>query len=201
MYSYLVKLGIGSPIGIGIHEEETSFLKAPEKWLAIDTATTAFGQAISGTPLQVISALSTIANKGERMQPMLVKKIFNNEESIDIAPVSLGKVFTEATANSVARMMEYAVMTRNDMRKYKNVYSIAGKTGTAQVAKSDASGYYEDRVNVTFVGFSPAIEARFILLVKVENPKKGGLANLTVLPLWIKMFDAIKDDLGVPRIN
>jgi cell division protein FtsI (penicillin-binding protein 3)/stage V sporulation protein D (sporulation-specific penicillin-binding protein) len=201
MHSYLLKLGIGTQIGIGIDEEETSFLKAPEKWLAIDTATTAYGQAISATPLQVLSALSTIANKGERMQPMLVKKIFNNEDEIIINPTSLGKVFTSKTADSVAKMMEYAIMTRNDMNKYSGVYSIAGKTGTAQVAKSDASGYYDDKVNVTFVGFSPAIDARFIMLVKVENPRSGGLANLTVLPLWIKLFDAIKDDLGVPRIK
>lgn len=201
MYGYLNKLGIGTSTGIGIHEEETSFIKAPEKWLKIDTATTSFGQAISATPLQFISAMSTIANHGERMQPLLVKKIYNNEEEITIKPVSTGRVFTQKTADSVAKMMEYAVFTRRDMAKYKGVYSIAGKTGTAQIAKTDSSGYYEDRVNVTFVGFAPAIDARFIMLVKIENPKKGGLANLTVLPLWMKMFDTIKDDLGVPRIK
>ncbi len=201
MYKYLIRLGLGASTSIGIHEEETSFIKSPDKWLTIDTATTSFGQAISGTPLQVISAMSTLANHGERMQPMLVKKIYNNEEEIIINPTSAGRIFTQKTSDSVAKMMEYAVFTRRDMAKYKGVYSIAGKTGTAQVAKTDASGYYEDRVNVTFIGFSPAIDARFIMLVKIENPRKGDLANLTVLPLWMKIFDNIKDDLGVPRIK
>lgn len=201
MYDYLLKLGIGTSSSIGIHEEETSFLKTPDKWLKIDIATTSYGQAISATPLQVASALSALANHGERMQPMLVKKIYNNEEEINIKPSSAGQVFTPETADKVAKMMEYATFTRKDMAKYKGVYSIAGKTGTAQVARTDTSGYYEDRVNVTFVGFSPAIDARFIMLVKIENPRKGNLANLTVLPLWMKIFDTIKDDLGVPRIK
>ncbi len=201
MYDYLLKLGIGASSSIGIHEEETSFLKTPDKWLKIDIATTSYGQAISATPLQVASALSALANHGERMQPMLVKKIYNNEEEIIIKPSSAGQIFTPETADKVAKMMEYATFTRKDMAKYKGVYSIAGKTGTAQVARADTSGYYEDRVNVTFVGFSPAIDARFIMLVKIENPRKGDLANLTVLPLWMKIFDTIKDDLGVPRIK
>ncbi|MCC7304391.1 penicillin-binding protein 2 [bacterium] len=201
MYTYLVKLGLGATTGIGIHEEETSFLKPPDKWLKIDTATTSFGQAISATPLQVVSAMSALANRGERMKPQLVSRIYNNEEDIRIQPVSEGQIFTEKTAHSVAKMMEYATFTRRDMAKYKGVYSIAGKTGTAQVAKSDASGYYDDRVNVTYIGFAPAIDARFIMLVKIENPRKGNLANLTVLPLWMRIFDTIKDDLGVPRIK
>lgn len=201
MYDYLSKLGIGRSSSIGIHEEETSFLKSPEKWLKIDVATTSFGQAISATPLQVVSAMSALANEGVRMQPMLIKKIYNNEDEITFTPISSGQVFSKDTANKVAKMMEYATFTRRDMAKYKNVYSIAGKTGTAQVAKSDASGYYDDRVNVTYIGFSPAIDARFIMLVKLENPREGTLANLSVLPLWMKIFDTIKDDLGVPRIK
>jgi cell division protein FtsI/penicillin-binding protein 2 len=154
------------------------------------------------TPLQMAAMYTAFANKtGNIMQPMLVKKIYNNEEEIIIKPSSAGQIFTPETADKVAKMMEYATFTRKDMAKYKGVYSIAGKTGTAQVARADTSGYYEDRVNVTFVGFSPAIDARFIMLVKIENPRKGNLANLTVLPLWMKIFDTIKDDLGVPRIK
>ncbi len=201
MHGYLIRLGIGSPTGIGIHEEETSFLKAANKWLNIDTATTSYGQAISATPLQLLSALSTLANHGVRMQPKLVEKIYNNEDEIVIPPTSAGQVFPPEIADKVAGMMREAAMSRPEFRKYRNIYSIAGKTGTAQVAKSDASGYYDDRTNVTFVGFAPAEDARFIMLVKVANPKNATLANLTVMPLWLKIFDTIKDDLGVPRIN
>lgn len=201
MYAYLRELGLGVSTGIGIHEEETSFIKAPDRWLSIDVATTSYGQAISATPLQFASAMSTLANGGVRMQPMLVKKIYNNEDEITITPTSVGRVFSEKTATMVAKMMEEATFTRADMARYKGVYSIAGKTGTAQVARSDTAGYYDDRVNVTYVGFAPAIDARFVMVVKIENPKEGTLANLTVLPLWMKIFDTIKDDLGVPRIN
>lgn len=201
MHDYLVKLGIGAQTSIGIAEEETSLLRPADRWLNIDTATVSFGQTVSATPLQVISALSSLANHGERMQPMLVKRIYNNEDSIDINPTSAGRVFTPEVTEKTVAMMQYAIMSQRDMAKYRGVYDIAGKTGTAQVAKKDASGYDENIVNVTFVGFAPATDARFIMLVKIENPKKGGLANLTVLPLWIRLFDTIKDDLGVPRIK
>lgn len=201
MYEYLTKSGIGRPIGIGLQEEETSFLKAANEWVDTDTATIAFGQTFSATPLQVVSSMSLLANNGERMQPYLVKKIYNNEEEININPVSNGQIVRPEIAQSVSGMLEYAIMQQRDMARFRGRYSIAGKTGTAQIARKDGPGYYDDRVNVTFVGYSPAQNARFIMLVKVENPRKGELANLTVLPLWGKIFDQIKDDLGVPQVN
>jgi len=201
MYSYLKKFGFGVPVGVGLQEEELSFLKEPEEWVDTDTATIAFGQTISATPLQVISALSTLSNDGVRMQPYLVQKIYNNEEEISIEPKSAGQVISQDVARKVSGMMEYAIMQQRDMARFRGKYSIAGKTGTAQIPRKDGPGYYDDRTNVTFVGFSPSVDARVIMLVKVENPKNGSLANLTVLPLWGKIFDAIKDDLGVPRIN
>ncbi len=201
MYDYLKKFGFGIPVGLGLQEEELSFLKEPGEWVDTDTATIAFGQTISATPLQLISALSALANDGERMQPYLVQKIYNNEEEINIKPKSNGQVISKDTARKVSAMMEYAIMSQRDMARFRGKYSIAGKTGTAQIPRKDGPGYYDDRTNVTFVGFSPSVNARVIMLVKIENPKNGSLANLTVLPLWSKIFDSIKDDLGVPRIN
>lgn len=201
MYDYLKKFGYSQQVGLGLQEEETTFLKDPSEWVDTDTATISFGQTISATPLQVLSAFSALANDGERMQPQLVKKIYNNEEEINIAPVSAGQIVKPEVARKVGDMLEYAIMTQKDFAKYKGKYSIAGKTGTAQIPKKDGPGYYEDRVNVSIIGFSPSHNARVVMIVKVEHPRKGDLANLTVLPLWGKIFDSIKDDLGVPRIN
>jgi cell division protein FtsI/penicillin-binding protein 2 len=201
LHDYLIKSGIGRPIGIGLHEEETSFLKDSSEWVETDTATISFGQTFSATPLQVISSFSLLANNGERMQPYLVKKIYNNEEEININPVSNGQIVRPEVAQSVSGMLEYAIMSQREMARFRGKYTVAGKTGTAQIARKDGPGYYDDRVNVTFVGYSPSQNARFIMLIKIENPRKGDLANLTVLPLWGKIFDEIKDDLGVPQVN
>lgn len=201
MYDYLIKFGYGTAVGIGLQEEEGSVIKDPKEWVETDTATISFGQTVSATPLQVISAFSVLANDGERMQPFLVKKIYNNEEEISVAPKSHGQIVRPEIARKVAGMLEYAIMSQKEMNRFKGRYAIAGKTGTAQIAKKDGPGYYEDRVNVTFIGFSPTYNTRVIMLVKLENPRKSGLANLTVLPLWGKIFDGIKDDLGVPQVN
>jgi stage V sporulation protein D (sporulation-specific penicillin-binding protein) len=201
MYDYLIKFGYGTAVGIGLQEEEGSVIKDPKEWVETDTATISFGQTVSATPLQVISAFSVIANEGERMQPLLVKKIYNNEEEISVSAKSHGQVVRPEVARKVAGMLEYAIMSQKEMNRFKGRYAIAGKTGTAQIAKKDGPGYYEDRVNVTFIGFSPTYNTRVIMLVKLENPRKSGLANLTVLPLWGKIFDGIKDDLGVPQVN
>jgi len=198
MSEYLKKLGIGQVVGIGLEDEEVAFLKSPEKWIETDTATISFGQTVSASSLQVLSALSTIANNGKRMQPYLVDRIYNNEEVIKIEPQEVGQIFTEETSKEVASMMEYAIMSQPYLAKYRGSYKIAGKTGTAQVAKP-TGGYYEDRVIVTFVGFSPTKDAKMIMLVRVENPRRSTIASASALPVWLNIFDAIKDDLGINR--
>ena len=197
MYEYLRKLGFGSLTGVGLQDEETSFLKPYQKWLKTDTATIAFGQTISATPLQVVSAMSTIANKGVRMQPYLVRRIYNSEVDYKIEPVVAEKVFDAKIADSVLSMMEYAAMSK-PMSEYKGKYRIAGKTGTAQMP-DPKGGYYKDRVNVTYIGIVPADDPQIIMLVKLENPRKYKLASQVAVPTWKKIFNAVKDDLGIKR--
>lgn len=199
MYKYLVGFGYSQQLGIGLQEEETSYLRSTTEWVDTDRATIAYGQTISATPLQIASAVSVIANDGLRMQPYLVRSIYNNEGRIDIGPVEVGQIIKPEIAKKVSGMMEYATMGRPEFAKYRYQYRISGKTGTAQIAKKDGPGYYDDKVNVTFVGFAPSENARFVMVVKIEEPRKFELANQTVLPLWSEIFDAIKDDIGVPR--
>ncbi len=196
--SYLHRLGIGRMLGVGLQDEETAFLKPYKEWNKVDVAVSSFGQMVSATPLQVISAISTLANHGKRMQPFLVKEIYNSEERSVFEPVVADQVFSREVADKVVSMMEYATMSHPIWWRYKKRYSIAGKTGTAQIPKKNGVGYEEDKVNATFVAFAPAKDPVFIMLVKLEEPKKYKLASLTAVPTWQAIFDEIKDDLGVP---
>ncbi|MDD3661882.1 MAG: penicillin-binding protein 2 [Candidatus Dojkabacteria bacterium] len=199
MYEYLRKFGIGDFIGIGLQDEATSYLPPLEKWTSVDLATASFGQAISATPLQIISAISTIANDGVRMRPYIVDKIYDDTEVIDIEPEPIGRVISEETAHDVQEMMQEVVRDGDPKWWFDQIpnYSIAGKTGTAQIPYEDRYGYYDDRTNVTFVGFSPVHDAQMIMIVRLEEPKTNTLSAYTVVPVWIEIFKAVSLDLGI----
>jgi cell division protein FtsI/penicillin-binding protein 2 len=199
MYDYLRKFGIGDFIGIGLQDEATSYLPPLEKWTVVDLATASFGQAISATPLQIVSAVSTIANDGVRMRPYIVSEIYDDDERIIIDPEPMGRVISVENARDVQDMMEQVVLDGEAKYWFQKVsdYGIAGKTGTAEIPYEDRIGYYEDRTNVTFVGFSPVHDAKMIMIVRLEEPGSNTLSAYTVVPVWIDIYEKIALDLGI----
>ena len=194
-YSYLLRLGLGSLTNVGILEEQTGFLKPYQKWNKVDLAVTGFGQMVTATPLQILSAHSTLANDGVRMQPLLIKRIFNTQDSIDFSPVPLDRIFSEDVARYVRKIMYEATMKVGYLGVLGKKYGIAGKTGTAQIPKKNGPGYEENEVNSTFIGFAPYDNPQMIMLVMLIKPKKKSLAAFSVVPLWKNIFNDIKDDL------
>jgi cell division protein FtsI/penicillin-binding protein 2 len=203
-YEYLKAFGIGDFIGIGLEDEATSYLKSLDQWTDLDVATASFGQSISATPLQILSAISAIANEGNRMRPYIVKKVFDDEESIDIESEIASSPISQETADQVAEMMRTVVTDGDPQWWFRELsdYSIAGKTGTAQIPKEDSAGYYDDRTNTTFVGFAPQKNAEMIMIVRLEEPKSHTLSAYTVVPVWVDMFKAVSVELGIaPDLN
>ncbi len=201
-YPKLGEFGIGRFVGIGLQDEATGYLKPFEEWTKLDLATTAFGQSVAATPLQVISAISTIANEGIRMRPYLISEVKEAEEVIDIKPQVIATPISAKTAKIVSKNMENVVRKGEPRSVFNSLlpdYSIAGKTGTAQIPKKDGPGYYDDRVNATFVGFSPVQEAKMVMLVRIEEPKTSAFAVTTAVPVWIEIYKAIADDLEIAK--
>ena len=199
MYTYLQKLGIGTVFNIGLQDEETSFIKPLNKWNKVDLAVSAFGQMISATPLQIISAHSALANNGVRMQPYIIKEIYDSEEKIQFKPYAAAYVFSSQTVKTITKAMADATMSRALFKKYKGKVNIAGKTGTSQIPNPEGTGYLEDAVNTTFVGFAPAEDAKVIMLVKFEQPQTHRTGSTTAAPTWVEIFDAIAPYLGIIR--
>lgn len=201
-YPKLNEFGYGSFIGLGLQDETTSYVRPYDYWTKVDLATIAFGQGISATPVQIIGALNTIANDGKRMKPYIVSKIEDEKEVIEFEPTVMSEPISKETADKVTEMMEDVVRkgeTKNWFNKYLPDYDIAGKTGTAQIAKLHESGYYQDRMNTTFVGFAPADDPKAIILVKMEEPQSSTYAVLTAAPTWVEIFQEIADDLGISK--
>ena len=201
-YSALQDYGIGEFIGIGLQEEGTSHLKPREYWTKLDVITTSYGQLISATPLQLISAFSTFANDGVRMRPYIISEISDEKETIKISPKVLSRTTSEETANIVRDALAHSV--QDDSlgfygRELKR-YHVAAKTGTAQIA-SQEGGYHERYTNDTVVGFAPANDPKMIMLVKLQEPKDAPFASLTTVPVWRDIFLSIADDMEIKIQN
>lgn len=203
-YSKLKEFGIGEFIGIGLQEETTSYLKPFSQWTRLDIITASYGQGISATPLQVISAISSLANHGIRMRPYIISEISDEKEKIQFKPQILSQPISKEIADKVAEMMSHVIEDGGIHEREKALlteYYVAGKTGTAQVAKKDGPGYEEKKTITTFVGFAPADDAKMIMLVRLEEPKTSPYASPTVVPLWTDIFLGIVNDLEITKRN
>ena len=180
---YMVDFGLGSETGIDLPNEASgniANLKSPRD---IEYATASFGQGIAMTPITTVRALSALANGGNLVSPHIVKKInYKMGLSSDISYEGENKrVIKKETSNEITRMLVKVVDTslQNGTLKIQN-YSVAAKTGTAQIAKIDGRGYYEDRNLHSFFGYFPAYNPRFLIFLLTLEPKGAPYASNTL---------------------
>lgn len=187
---YLHAYGIGEPTGIDLQEESSPNLRADRDWKDIDLATASFGQGIAVTPIQMVRAVAAIANGGSLMEPHMVKEIIDaSGKKVEIQPKKIRQVVSTATASTLTEMMILAV-DRGEAKWAKPAgYRIAGKTGTAQIP---VAGHYDPtKTNASFIGFAPADNPRFVMLVTLAEPQSSPWGSETAAPL----FFAIAKDL------
>lgn len=186
-YNYLVNFGFDEPTVIGLPDEVSGNLVNLEKNARdINFATASFGQGISVTPIELISAISAIANDGILMRPFLTN---------DVSPQVVRRVISKETAGQVTEMMVSAV--RSAQVAHIPNYKIAGKTGTAQVPDFVNGGYTNQVIN-TYVGFGPATDPRFIILIRLDKPEGAPLAGLTVVPAFRELAHFILNYYNIP---
>ncbi len=199
LYNYLSEFGIGKMSNITLQEDGTSYLKDYQKWNELDLATASFGQAISATPLQIISGVSAVANGGKRMQPYIVSKIEDDERVIDFEPKVIAEPVSKETADIVTEMLVGVIKGGGFQWYVKDVenYLLAGKTGSGQVPYEDRPGYDSTKVNTTFVAFDARPERKFIMLVRLQEPAVGDFASDTAVPVWVEIFKDLSVYLGI----
>lgn len=204
MYDYFAGFGLGYESKPGMEGEANNVfpLKAKGTWNELDLATAAFGQGIiSVTPVQLITAINTVANGGKRVQPHIVSSFVDVDQSKPFETKVLAEPISEETAYQTSELLKNALADQawgwrlDDVQKY---YTIAGKTGTAQVAKKTTVGYYSSRVISSFVGWVPAHEPEVIILVRLEEPQKSKSSYSTAVPMWNDVAREVVPILGVP---
>jgi cell division protein FtsI/penicillin-binding protein 2 len=181
LYDYLTKFGIGKKTGIDLQGEANPQMRPKGTWNVVDLATASFGQGIAVTGIQMIRAVSAIANGGYLVVPHVVKSIRGEgwEEKIKIEDPQ--KIIGNTAAAETTQMMVQAV-ERGEAKWAKiSGYKVAGKTGTAQIP---VAGHYDPtNTNHSFIGFAPADKPRFIMLVTLQSPQNSPWAAETAAPL------------------
>jgi cell division protein FtsI/penicillin-binding protein 2 len=169
----LERFGFGHITGIELEDELPGEVRPWREWSRSLLATTAFGQGLSATPLQMITAFSAIANGGKLMKPTIVDSVIHADGTVEkTEPKIMDQVITKEAADTVTSMLVSAV-DRGFAKKAKVPnYWIAGKTGTSQIA--GPGGRYETGTGSTvasFMGYAPAHNPKFIMLIKFDRPK------------------------------
>jgi cell division protein FtsI (penicillin-binding protein 3) len=194
---YLHAFGFGEKTGIDLQEEALAPLR--KDWREIDLATSSFGQGIVTTGIQMLSVAQTIANKGVMMKPMLVKEVKQDGQSIIIEPRSVKNVLSQKTAEQVTTMMEASAQHGDAKWAIPKGYRIAGKTGTAQIAL--AGHYDEEKTIASFIGFAPADDPQFVMLVKLREPQSSQWGSETAAPLWFSIAKDLFIRMKIPPRN
>ncbi|MEK9186169.1 MAG: penicillin-binding protein 2 [Patescibacteria group bacterium] len=188
-YNYLLQFGFQDKTEINLPGEVSGRLtNLKTSFREINFATAAFGQGVSVTPIRLISAISAIANQGILMKPLIT-----DEETSQ----RIREVIKPDTAKQVTDMMVSAVQKAGVAQIPQ--YKIAGKTGTAQIPDLKNGGYLEAYIH-SFVGFAPASDPKFTILIKVDRPQ-APLAGATVVPAFKELAEFILNYYNIPPDN
>lgn len=179
---YFKEFGLGSKTGVELEGEDTGIVRDYNNWTDIDTATAAFGQGISATPLQVLNAFNVFANGGFLLQPKIIDHIVDQGNYIEMPTRQIRRVLSKQTADTMVSLLESAADSGEAKYFVLKNYQVAGKTGTAQIP---FEGKYDpERTNATFVGFLSK-SRKFSMIVKLEEPRSSIYAAETSAPLWM----------------
>ena len=186
-YEYLKKFGFKDQTQIDLPGEVTGSLSPLENDVRpINFATASFGQGISTSHIRLLMAISAIANGGDVMRPYV---------NVENKSQKMSRAISKDAARQTVDMMVSAV-DKATIAKISG-YTVAGKTGTAQVPKANGGGYTDEVIN-TYVGFAPAYDPEFIILVRLDKPYGAPLAGLTVVPTFRDLAQYVINYYNIP---
>ncbi|NLL43711.1 MAG: PASTA domain-containing protein [Firmicutes bacterium] len=199
-HPYIQEFGFGSRSGVDFPGEISGMVATPRiTGQALQWANTGFGQGIAATPLQLLNALSAIANGGKLMKPYFVREIRDAQGRLveKFEPEIIGNPVGFETATEVSQLLRSVVVNGNGNRAEVAGYYVAGKTGTAEVPQGGAYG--EDRI-ASFVGFAPVDDPALAILVVLYKPRTDSpYGGVLAAPVFKEIMEESLEYLGVKR--
>ena len=186
----LRRFGFGEKTGVRLPAESGGDLHNLNDFrIGIQFYTAAYGQGITVTPLQMVSAYAALANGGILMRPQIVESIGHADGEVEvIQPEEIRRVISKETSEAIGHMLRSVVVNGHGKRADVPGYEVVGKTGTAQVAKTDGGGYEEGKTIGSFAGYAPRENPRFVVLIKVDNPKDVQWAESSAAPAFSQLM-------------
>lgn len=198
--SYFTALKLGTESGIDLPNEAHGLINNLKETRMLEHATASFGQGIALTPIATVRALSALANGGTLVTPHLVKRIeYENGDTKDVIYPEGDRVFSVETSEDITRMLVTVVDTALKGGRAKNeYYTVAAKTGTAQIPNPQEGGYYDDRYLHSFFGYFPAYDPQFLIFLYTVEPKGVQYASETLTDPFIELVQFLINYYALP---
>jgi cell division protein FtsI (penicillin-binding protein 3) len=199
-YDTIQAFGIGQPTGIELPGENRGLLRPVESWSASSIGSLAMGQEVSVTPIQIISAISAIANGGTLYRPRIVREIRDEPPDAPMTPSAETQQATDArTAATMRELMEDVMLEGTGKHSQLDGYTSGGKSGTAQKIDPATGRYSATQYNASFVGFAPVNNPVVTILVVLDSPVGQHMGAEVSAPVFKRVAEQVLTYLDVPH--
>lgn len=197
-YGYLSRFGFGHPTGLDMSGEAAGRVKVPgdADWYPVDLGTNSFGQGLTATPLQIMTAASAVANQGHMVTPHSLYAMLRDGNQFNVPPQYAGSPIRAETAATLNEMLA-ASLENESSEALVPGYRVAGKTGTAQIPTP--SGFYDfSQTNASFIGWGPVDDPQFMIYVWLERPTTSIWGSHTAAPVFSEVAQKTVILLDIP---
>jgi cell division protein FtsI/penicillin-binding protein 2 len=201
LYEYIRNYGFGQSTGLPLQAEVNGIVHPVKNWKKVSIAQIPMGQGIAVTRLQMVMAMSALANKGSLMRPMLVDRLENQDHAVmaKYSPQKVRQVVSEAAAKLMVQALKTVVSPEGTAAKAAlDHYTVAGKTGTAQKVEN---GMYVNKFFSSFIGFFPADNPELCISVTMDEPKQGHYGGMVSAPFFKQIAEAAANYLNIRPDN
>ena len=197
-YDYLNRFGIGHRTNIDLAGERVYPVSEPgdSYWSDVSLATNSFGQGLAITPIQLVSAISAVANDGKIMAPHVLKEVVSPEMNITIQPRVVANPISAETAHDLTEMLAVS-LEEEASNSLVDGYRVSGKTGTAEIAVGN-TGYSTQLTNASFIGWGPSDDPKFIVFVWLEKPTSSKWGSVVAAPIFRKVVTELVVLMDLP---
>ncbi len=199
VYDYLKEFGFGDKSGIDLPGETAGLLRGPRQWGKRSLASISMGQEVGVTPLQMVTAVSAIANGGVLMKPYVVSEIRNGKGQLvaQNMPQAKRRVISADTARTLTTLLEGVVTSGTGGKAAIPGFRVAGKTGTAQKVDPRTGKYSSTLLVGSFLGYVPAEDPRLAMIVVIDEPRGEGWGGVVAAPVFRRVGEQVLNYLGV----
>ncbi len=194
-FNYIENFGFGMKTGIDLPGEAAGLVRPVQKWTKVDAATIAFGQGISVTAIQLITAMSAIANEGVLMKPYIVRGLADKDNRLIkiYTPTVVRRVVSSGVAKRLTGMLTEVVEAVDGTGKNARIVNVAvaGKTGTSQKFDFTRGVYSSEKVRTSFMGFFPADNPQVAILVILDEPQRDKWGGVAAAPVFRNIGEQI----------